>query len=225
MTAENPEPTDGDEQLLRNVAGQARERAADEPLSTDSLAETIGFNVRALRQQHGLSVSEMAERIGLSKAMLSKVENAQTSSSLSTLGLLARGLDVPVTSLFRGADTEREAVYTAAGNGPMITRNGTKAGHAYELLGALRGQHKRLESLLVTLSQDSDAYPLFQHPGTEFIYLLEGVMEYGHGISTYRLAPGDTLQFDGEAPHGPTGLLELPIRFLSIIAFPDNTYH
>lgn len=213
------------EQLLRNVEGQARERSADEPLATDNLAETLGFNVRALRQQHGLSVSEMAERIGLSKAMLSKIENAQTSSSLSTLGLLARGLDVPVTSLFRGADTDRVAMYTAAGTGPMITRNGTKVGHAYELLGALRGQHKRLESLLVTLSQDSDAYPLFQHPGTEFIYLLEGVMEYGHGTSTYRLEPGDTLQFDGEAPHGPTELIQLPIRFLSVIAFPDNTAH
>lgn len=225
MDAETSEPKDGDEQLLRNVAGHARERAADEPLAADDLAATIGLNVRALRRQHGLSVSEMAERIGISKAMLSKVENAQTSSSLSTLGLLARGLDVPVTSLFRGADTEREAVYTAAGTGPMITRNGTKAGHAYELLGSLRGQHKRLESLLVTLTQDSDAYPLFQHPGTEFIYMLEGAMEYGHGMSAYRLAPGDTLQFDGEAPHGPTMLLELPIRFLSVIAFPDNTSH
>lgn len=223
MTAENHQPDDGDGQLIRNLAGQARDRATDEPLVVNNLAETIGLNVRALRQQHGLSVSEMAERIGISKAMLSKVENAQTSSSLSTLGMLAQGLDVPVTSLFRGADAEREAVYTAAGTGPMITRNGTRAGHAYELLGALRGQHRRLESLLVTLSQDSDAYPLFQHPGTEFIYMLDGTMEYGHGISTYRLAPGDTLQFDGEAPHGPTQLLELPIRFLSVIAFPDNT--
>ncbi|WP_044495538.1 helix-turn-helix domain-containing protein [Nesterenkonia massiliensis] len=211
--------------LLRNIAGSARERSAGEPLAHENLAEIIGFNVRALRQQHGLSVSDMAARMGLSKAMLSKIENAQTSSSLTTLSMLAQGLDVPVTSLFRGADAEREAVYTAAGSGPMITRNGTKAGHAYELLGALRGQHKRLESLMVTLSQDSDAYPLFQHPGTEFIYQLEGVMEYGHGISSYRLSPGDCLQFDGEAPHGPTKLVELPIRFLSVIAFPDNTSH
>lgn len=223
MTVENPELAGGEEELIRNLAGQARERASDEPLVVNDLAETLGLNVRALRQQHGFSVSEMAERIGISKAMLSKVENAQTSSSLSTLGMLAQGLDVPVTSLFRGADAEREAVYTAAGTGPMITRNGTRVGHAYELLGALRGQHKRLESLLVTLTQDSDAYPLFQHPGTEFIYMLDGAMEYGHGISTYRLAPGDTLQFDGEAPHGPTELLDLPIRFLSVIAFPDNT--
>ncbi|GAA1821637.1 helix-turn-helix domain-containing protein [Nesterenkonia flava] len=219
------ETPDSSQPLLRNIAGQARDRSSTAPLAADNLAEIIGFNVRALRQQHGLSVSEMAGRIGLSKAMLSKIENAQTSSSLATLALLAQGLDVPVTSLFRGAEAEREAVYTAAGTGPMITRNGTKAGHAYELLGSLRGQHKRLESLMVTLTQDSDAYPLFQHPGTEFIYMIEGVMDYGHGISTYRLNEGDSLQFDGEAPHGPTALVQLPIRFLSVIAFPDNTSH
>lgn len=212
----------GDGDLLRNTIGRARNRETREPL-TGSLAEVIGFNVRSLRQQHGLSVSDMAERIGISKAMLSKVENAQTSSSLATLSLLAEGLDVPVTSLFRGADGEREAMFTAAGGGAMITRNGTQAGHAYELLGSLRGQHKRLESLLVTLTQDSNAYPLFQHPGTEFIYMLEGRMEYGHGLSSYLLTPGDSLQFDGEAPHGPTELIELPIRFLSVIAFPDST--
>lgn len=209
--------------LLRNLAGMARDRTAEAPQPAGNLAEIIGFNVRALRQQHGLSVSDMAAQMGLSKAMLSKIENAQTSSSLATLALLAQGLDVPVTSLFRGAEAEREAVYTAAGTGPRITRAGTRVGHEYELLGSLRGQHKRLESLMVTLNQDSDTYPLFQHPGTEFLYMIDGVMDYGHGVSTYRLSSGDSLQIDGEAPHGPTALVELPIRFLSVIAFPDNT--
>lgn len=211
-----------DEPLLRNVAGSARERDPDEPLQQD-LEHVIGVNVRALRLQSGLSVSDMADRVGISKAMMSKIENAQTSCSLSTLARLATGLDVPVSSLLRGADSEREAVYTPAGTGARISRNGTQVGHEYESLGALRGQHKRLESLLVTLSEKSKTYPLFQHPGTELIYMLDGVMEYGHGRSVFRLEPGDTLQFDGEGAHGPTGLVELPIRFLSIIAFPDGT--
>lgn len=207
--------------LIRNVAGSARDRDPSEPIGA-ALEEVIAVNVRALRLQSGLSVSDMADRIGISKAMLSKIENAQTSCSLSTLGRLAEGLDVPVTSLFRGADAEREAAYTPAGTGARIARTGTRVGHEYELLGALRGQHKRLETLLVTLSTQSETYPLFQHPGTEFLYMLEGVMEYGHSAATYRLEPGDSLQFDGEGAHGPTELIRLPIRFLSIIAFPDS---
>ena len=93
--------------------------------------------------------------------------------------------------------------------GAHIVRNGTKEGHEYELLGSLRGEHKRLECLHVTLSEKSRTYPLFQHPGTEFIYMLEGVMDYGHSRSVYRLHPGDSLQIDGEGAHGPVDLVEI----------------
>jgi quercetin dioxygenase-like cupin family protein len=76
---------------------------------------------------------------------------------------------------------------------------------------------------MVELTEDSEVHPLFQHPGTEFIYMLEGVMDYGHSRTVYRLEKGDCLQLDGEGAHGPTALLEFPIRFLSVIAFPDST--
>lgn len=209
--------------LIRNTAGIARDRDPGAVAEELALENAIGGNVRALRQRYDLSVTELADRIGISKAMLSKIENAQTSCSLGMLARLAAGLDVPVSALIRGADGEREASYTKAGQGAEITRTGTKQGHAYELLGALRGEHKRLECLMVTLSEDSEVYPLFQHPGTEFLHMLEGVMDYGHGRSVYRMEPGDSLTLDGEGPHGPTRLVELPVRFLSVIAFPDKT--
>lgn len=208
--------------LLRNQSGTARDREPDEPVAELEFEAAIARNVRLLRQQLGLSVADMATRIGISKAMMSKIENAQTSPSLSTLALLAKGFDVPVTTLFRGADVERPAAFVKAGTGARIVRNGTREGHEYELLGSLRGEHKRLECLLVTLSEKSKTYPMFQHPGTEFIYMLSGVMEYAHSRSVYRLHPGDSLQIDGEGAHGPVDLVEVPIRFLSVIAFPDS---
>ena len=209
--------------LIRNAVGVTRERSGDELLAAGSLEEAIGRNVRTLRIQQGLSVQQAADRVGVSKAMLSKIENNQTSASLGTLAKLAHGLDVPVTSLFRDVDVEREAVFVAAGTGSPIVRNGSRSGHLYESLGSLHGQHQRLEALLVTLDARSETYPLFQHPGTEVIYVLAGIMEYGHGRTVHRLQPGDSLIFDGEGAHGPTTLVELPIRFLSMIAFPDAT--
>lgn len=212
-----------EESLLRNATGSARDRDRYEPFESLELEQAIAVNVRRQRLASGWSVAEAADRIGISKAMLSKIENAQTSCSLATLQRLAVGLDVPVTALLRGSDTRREAVFTAAGRGPRIARHGTQEGHEYELLGSLRGQHKRLESLMVTLTEDSVSYPMFQHPGTEFIHVVEGRMVYGHARETYALGPGDSLQFDGEGAHGPVELTELPVRFLSIIAFPDST--
>jgi len=65
-------------------------------------------------------------------------------------------------------------------------------------------------------------FPLFQHSGTELIYLLEGEMVYGHGEGSYPLGPGDALQFDGEGAHGPMALPSLPVRFLSVTAYGDQ---
>lgn len=186
------------------------------------LERVIANQVRSLRRATGLSVGDMATKVGISKAMLSKIENAQTSCSLNTLARLAAGLDVPVTSLFRGADSAREAVYVEAGHGAVIVGRGTRIGHHYELLGSLRGQHKRLEPVLVTLTDSSEVFPLFQHAGTEMLYMLEGVMIYGHGESEYTLRPGDSLLLDGEGLHGPHDLVRLPIRFLAITAYPDQ---
>jgi transcriptional regulator with XRE-family HTH domain len=211
-----------DAPLLRNLSGIARDRGPDELIESLELETAIARNVRRLRQQQGLTLGEMAGTVGVSKAMLSKIENAQTSCSLSTLSLLAKGLDVPVTSLFRGADVERPAAFVKAGTGARIARDGTREGHEYQLLGSLRGEHKRLECLHVTLTEKSRTYPLFQHPGTEFIYMLDGVMDYSHSSSVYRLHPGDSLLLDGEGTHGPVDLVQLPITFLSVITFPDS---
>lgn len=211
-----------DEHLIRNQSGTARERLVDESIEELELETAIAQNVRRLRRQQGVSVGDMASRVGISKAMLSKIENAQTSCSLATLSRLANAFDVSVTSLFRGADVERSAVFVKAGAGSQIIREGSREGHEYALLGSLRGEHKRLECLMVTLSEKSVTQPLFQHPGTEFIFMLEGVMDYSHSRSVYRMHVGDSLQLDGEGAHGPVELVELPIRFLSVVAFPDS---
>jgi len=190
------------------------------PQEGDSqLGQVIANHVRARRLELGLNVGQLAERTGISKGMLSKIENAQTSPSLSTLERLAGALDMPVTSLFRGLAEERDAVFVKAGSGPEIVRKGTRAGHTYELLGSLRGPYKRVEPLLVKLDNETEVFPLFQHSGIDILYMLNGVMEYGYGRQRYRMERGDTLQFEGDIPHGPTMLVKLPIRFLSITIY------
>jgi transcriptional regulator with XRE-family HTH domain len=186
------------------------------------LSWVIGNHVRTRRKELGLGVGQLAERSGISKGMLSKIENAQTSPSLSTIERLAAALDMPVTALFRGLAEERDAVFVKAGSGPEIVRQGTRAGHTYQLLGSLRGPHKRVEPLLVSLTEPAEVFPLFQHPGIEILYMLAGRLEYSYGTQSYLMEPGDTLQFEGDIPHGPTQLIELPIRFLSVTVFTTD---
>ena len=183
------------------------------------LEVAIGREVRSFREKTRMTIHELSQASGISPGMLSKIENGTTSPSLSTLQALSKALHVPVTALFRGFEETRDASYVKAGQGLKIERRGTRAGHQYELLGHTPHGSVIVEPYLITLSEQSDVFPIFQHPGLEFIYMLEGEVVYRHGDRSYRLTPGDSLFFDSDAPHGPGDLVRLPIRFLSVITY------
>jgi quercetin dioxygenase-like cupin family protein len=90
------------------------------------------------------------------------------------------------------------------------------------LLAHDQGPSKLFDPFLITMDDASEVFPTFEHPGMEFIHMLEGRLEYRHGQTTYLLEAGDSLTFRGDVPHGPEHLLALPIRFLAIIYYPNG---
>jgi transcriptional regulator with XRE-family HTH domain len=198
---------------------QKHSEAANNP-GDNKLEISIGREVRTFRKKMDLTITELAKLAGLSTGMLSKIENGIASPSLATLQALSSALNIPVTAFFRKFEEERDASFVRAGDGLVIERRGTRAGHQYQLLGHSVGKSIAVEPYLISLTEKSEVFPLFQHTGMEFIYMLEGRMVYMHGDKSYRLSPGDSLFFDADAPHGPEELIALPIRFLSIIVSP-----
>lgn len=185
----------------------------------NDLEAAIGRQVRALRKRHDMTVTELAGDAGLSSGMLSKIENGLTSPSLATLKALSTALNVPVTALFHKFEEQREATFVPRGEGLKIERRGTRSGHQYHLLGHSRDKAIAVEPYLITLTSESEIFPYFQHAGTEFLYMLDGRMGYRHGDRVYAMAPGDSLFFDADVPHGPETLDALPINFLSLIVY------
>lgn len=203
--------------MAKSDLSEAAESAAVGAGRDQDLELAIGSQARQFRRDLDMTVGEVAKLAGLSVGMLSKIENGMTSPSLATLKALSRALNVPVTSLFRKYEEQRDATYVKADQGLVIERRGSRSGHQYQLLGHSIGKRFSVEPYVVTLTERSEVFPLFQHNGQEFIYLLAGRVRYRHGNQTYELAPGDSLFFDADAPHGPEELLELPIRMLAII--------
>ncbi|MCV6584253.1 MAG: XRE family transcriptional regulator [Marinibacterium sp.] len=189
------------------------------------LEVAIGREVRAHRKQQNMTVADLSRLTDLSVGMLSKIENGNTSPSLTTLQTLATALSVPLTAFFRGYEERRDAVHTPSGEGVEIERAGTRAGHHYRLLGHLGANSSGtiVEPYLITLNSESDTFKTFQHEGVEMIYMLEGEVDYRHGGAHYPLRPGDTLFFDADAPHGPERLVKLPARYLSVISYPAKS--
>lgn len=198
---------------------QSQNPHATEGARENSLEVAIGHQVREYRTKLGMTVADLGRQANLSPGMLSKIENGITSPSLSTLQSLSRALNVPVTAFFRKFEEQRDATFVKAGQGLAIERRGTRAGHQYHLLGHTIGKNLVVEPYLVTLTEQSDVFPLFQHSGLEFIYLLEGEVAYRHGNKLYAMEAGDSLFFDADAPHGPEELRKLPIKLLSVIVY------
>ena len=188
------------------------------------LEVAIGREVRAHRRKQEITVAELSASTGLSIGMLSKIENGNTSPSLTTLQSLANALSIPITTFFRGFEESRAAVHTKAGEGVALEREGTRANHQYNLLGHIGANSSGVivEPYLIHLTAESDVFPTFQHGGIETIYMLEGEVNYRHGDQVYPLKPGDTLFFDADAPHGPEVLVKLPAKYLSIISYPQT---
>jgi DNA-binding XRE family transcriptional regulator/mannose-6-phosphate isomerase-like protein (cupin superfamily) len=185
----------------------------------NSLEVAIGHQVREFRMKLGMTVADLGRQAGLSAGMMSKIENGVTSPSLSTLQALSRALNVPVTAFFRKFEEQRDATFIKNGQGLVIERRGTRAGHQYQLLGHSIGKSLVVEPYIVTLTETSDVFPLFQHAGQEFIYILDGEVGYRHADRLYHMTPGDSLFFDADAPHGPEELKKLPIRLISVIVY------
>lgn len=187
------------------------------------LDQYIGMKVKKARLQEGLKITDVARISGISQGMVSKIENAQVSTSLETLNRLCAAIGLPISSLFSDYDQpESGAQFTKAGEGLEVVRRGTEKGHTYQLLTYQRGGKKNFEPFLITMDDLSEEFPTFSHPGEEFIYLLEGKLDYRHGNHIYPMEEGDSLTFNGEIPHGPEKLKEVPIQLLSIINYGDR---
>jgi DNA-binding XRE family transcriptional regulator len=196
-----------------------RARTSASVPSSGPLEISVGRTLRDLRSRQKLTLDDVAQRAGISKSMLSKIENGHT-TSLDTLKRLSEALGVELSKLFQRFETpDGGAQHVKRGEGLEVVRRGTKVRHTYHLLAAERGPRRHFEPFLVTLTDKSEIFPRFEHPGTEFIYLLEGRILYRHGKETYPMSPGDALTFRGDIPHGPEKLLKLPIRLLSVIIY------
>jgi transcriptional regulator with XRE-family HTH domain len=189
------------------------------PASRD-LGRHLGNIIRELRTKNRLTMSELAAQAEISRGMLSKIETGQAATSLDTLARIAQSLGVSLSNLFRNYDIpEGGAQLVKNGSGMEVVRRGTRRGHTYHLLAYDRGPRRSFEPFLITMDDASETFPSFEHPGTEFIYMLRGKLEYRHGKQTYTLEPGDALTFRGDIAHGPERLIDLPIFFLSIIVY------
>lgn len=156
----------------------------------------IGSRVKSIRNKLGLSVVTVAERSGLSKALISQIENDKTSPSLTTLERLADSLGVPAAYLLIKPDERIQVV--RAGERPRYTFGADQI-HV-EILSGRRARH--LKAVLVLFPPGtSTGNEAHSHGGEEFHLVLEGRIQAIQGDETVELEAGDSFHWNGCIPH------------------------
>ena len=166
------------------------------------LQKRIADKIRQVRTGRGLTLAQLGEMAGLSKALLSRIENNQVSPPIATLAKISRALEVPI-SIFFGEDKADEKSYSVIRKSErrQVIRKGTRIGFTYYSLTD-RGSQHLVEPFVIRFPViEKEPTALFDHPGEEFLFVLKGRMELVYGRERIRLHPGDAAHFDPSIPH------------------------
>jgi transcriptional regulator with XRE-family HTH domain len=185
-----------------------------EPVDNDARTapspSQVGARLRAERERLGLSLRDLARRVGVSASLISQIERDKVNPSVSTLYSLATSLGLTMGQVFDeragGEAAPGFAPQAAADAGPVATPDtrpsiNLGSGVRWERLTASPDPLVDFVYLVYDVGSSSAEEVLLTHPGKEYGYVLSGELGVRIGFDEYRLRPGDSISFDSSAPH------------------------
>lgn len=184
----------------------------------------VGRRLRSAREELGLSLREVARRLGISASALSQIETGKSRPSVKTLYAITSELGLSMDQLFAdyGEQSRQPAVPTTPGAAAAATSDGAPGGPPPPIVRRAEGRpsieldagvtwqrltaaHDPDVDFLHTTyrpgSSSSGSEKLVRHNGREYGVVLSGELELTVGFETFILGPGDACSFDSNEPH------------------------
>lgn len=182
-------------------------------------ADTHAFwRLKRLRALKGITLDVLAERTGLTKSYLSKVERGISVPSIATALKVADAFGVGVGGLFGANEAESDfTVVRRQERKPFGRRPGAKAGHRYEAITPGL-THGLFEAFVDHPPFEVPAdYKNAQHRGQEMLFVVSGGIEVAFPHTALKLAAGDCIVFNGQLPHRVLSLKPKRAEILVIV--------
>lgn len=185
-------------------------------ITTDNSLFKIGLRIRQARREKELTLADIARRTGLSKGLLSKIENFRALPSLPVLAGIARSLNIGMENLVKNIGFETSAPrHLVRINHRVSVKREKSRGFKYEALMSRPLGSIGFESFVLTLAPGAKRKPL-STDGDEFIFMLRGKIQFFLGKEKFPLSAGDAFYFDGRVPHVPLNPTKAPAELLVI---------
>lgn len=165
----------------------------------------IGTKIRNLRQKRKYTIEDLATKTGVSKSLLSEIESGEVSPPIATLINLATALKTRMAYFFDEVEKAAHISVTRKGERIVVKRrphhHEGEVDYIYESL-EMNKPDKHMEPFLVEFKpMDRNDMIFMSHRGEEFLYLLEGDLEFRTDDRVEVLAPGDAIYFESEINH------------------------
>lgn len=159
------------------------------------MTDAVGRRIRAERLRRGLTLRELATKVGVTPSALSQLERGRTSPSLATLKAISSALGLTIGNLFPLASSKKGIVRRG-----QHKRLSPRRGITYHLLTPdLSGQIEFI--LAVYEAGASTGEEPFAYPAEQCGLVLEGIADVHLGSIVHRLRTGDSIRFDCGVPH------------------------
>lgn len=176
--------------------------APGRPPSEVREAPPIGVKLRHARKVKGMTLAELAEQVGISVSMLSKIERDQAVPSLHTLHSMVRVLETNIASLLAPPLTD-DHVVSHPQDRPHISVSSVRPGHGVTLECLISDRATALmDANIHVIAVGGGSEGTIVHDGQEVGYVLEGEVELQVGEKMYVVKEGDSFFFPSNMPHG-----------------------
>jgi transcriptional regulator with XRE-family HTH domain len=175
------------------------------------------INLKLLRIQHGYTLEQIAQRTGLTRSYLSKVERGLSTPSIESALSIAKVLGVRVDRLFGNNSDEESITITRSEKIKVNNLSGSMA-----LVSGLTSGRFMRAFVIHPSSKGSRGRVMSHHEGEEILYVLEGKIELDIARRKEVLSKGDCAHFDSTVPHKLVSISERPSMVLVVIASSEN---
>ena len=149
----------------------------------------------------GKKLKDVAEIVGCSESLLSKLENGHANPSVQMLHRIARALEINVASLF-AEDDSTEGIVTRADDRPLIDTEQSRGGHGVRIQRLIPyASGHLLQGNIHIIDPGGESTGYLEHVGEEVGYVIEGEIELVVGDEAISLRAGDSFCFRSERPH------------------------
>ena len=159
----------------------------------------LGDRIRILRMSQNRTLQEVADKCGLSKSMISKIENNRTVPSVSTLVKIAQTLGTTISNLLEHEGGSKAIVITRQ----QAEERLVKTEKGYSIFPYASEFHEKKMQPFLFIAKKGEVIPhQVSHEGEEFIFIINGTLKMQVGDMEYILKTGDSLYFNALQKHG-----------------------